>query len=187
MTQSPGERAEAEGRFDGFLKELELMNRFEYDLLHKRFLSKTIFPATRRKDFFLMIAFDLICANGHKFECWFKSGDSFDEQKSIGVIDCPVCHDNHVEKLLSPVAIRKHAGEKQEKVDPQHFLKQVYEYIDKNFEDVGLNFTREAIKMHYGDSEKRNIKGQTLPNEEKILKDEGIPFLKIPIIKRLDN
>jgi len=134
-----------------------------------------------------MIAFDLICANGHKFECWFKSGDSFDEQKSIGLINCPVCHDNHVEKLLSPVAIRKHAAEKQEKVDPQHLLKQVYEYIDKNFEDVGLNFTREAIKMHYGDAEKRNIKGQTLPNEEKILKDEGIPFLKIPIIKRLDN
>jgi len=40
MTQSPGERAEAEERFDGFLKELELMNRFEYDILHKRFLSK---------------------------------------------------------------------------------------------------------------------------------------------------
>jgi hypothetical protein len=97
MTQSPGERAEAEERFDGFLKELELMNRFEYDILHKRFLSK-IFSGIRWKDFSIMIAFDLICANGHKFECWFKSGDSFDEQKSIGVIDCPVCHDNHVEK-----------------------------------------------------------------------------------------
>jgi hypothetical protein len=188
MTQSPGERGEAEERFDGLLNELHLMNRFEYDILFAGFLSKTFFAGIRgRKDCSIMIAFDLICANGHKFECWFKSGDSFDEQKSIGVINCPVCHDNHVEKLLSPVAIRKHAAEKQEKVDPQHLLKQVYEYIDKNFEDVGLNFTREAIKMHYGDAEKRNIKGQTLPNEEKILKDEGIPFLKIPLIKRLDN
>jgi hypothetical protein len=134
-----------------------------------------------------MIAFALICANGHKFECWFKNGDSFEAEKTIGVITCPVCNDKHVEKVLSPVAIRKHAGEKPETAAPQRLLNQIYEYLDKNFEDVGLNFTREAIKMHYGDAEKRNIKGQTLPNEEKLLQDEGIPFLKIPIIKRLDN
>jgi hypothetical protein len=134
-----------------------------------------------------MIAFDLICANGHKFECWFKNGDSFEEQKAIGVIACPVCRNQDVEKVLSPVAIRRHGGEKPAPPDPQRLLNQIYEYIDKNFEDVGLNFTREAIKMHYGDAEKRNIKGQTLPNEEKLLKDEGIPFLKIPIVKRLDN
>lgn len=134
-----------------------------------------------------MIAFDLICANGHTFEGWFKNGDSFEEQKSLGGINCPVCRDNHVEKLLSPVAIRKRGEGNPEKVDSQRLLKQVYDYIDKNFEEVGLNFTREALRMHYGDAEKRNIKGRTLPNEEKILKDEGVPFLKIPILKRLDN
>jgi len=32
-----------EGGFDGFLKELDLMNRFEYDILHERFLSKIFF------------------------------------------------------------------------------------------------------------------------------------------------
>jgi hypothetical protein len=134
-----------------------------------------------------MIAFDLICANGHKFECWFKNGDAYEEQKSNALICCPVCQNRHVEIVLSPVSIRKHAGGKPENVDPQRLLNQIYEYIDKNFEDVGLNFTREAIKMHYGDAEKRNIKGQTLPNEEKILKEEGISFFKIPILKRLDN
>jgi len=66
-------------------------------------------------------------------------------------------------------------------------LQQVHEYIDKNFEDVGLDFTKEALKMHFGETKERNIKGQTLPNEEKILKDEGVSFFKIPIIKRLDN
>jgi hypothetical protein len=134
-----------------------------------------------------MIAFDLICANGHKFECWFKNGDSFEQQKSQGAILCPVCRDNQIEKALTTFGIRRHGEMKQEKTDPHQILQQVYEYIDKNFEDVGLDFTREALKMHYGDAEKKNIKGQTLPNEEKILKDEGVPFLKIPIIKRLDN
>jgi hypothetical protein len=37
MTQSPGERAVAEERFDGFLKELKLMNRFEYDIFIRDF------------------------------------------------------------------------------------------------------------------------------------------------------
>jgi hypothetical protein len=134
-----------------------------------------------------MIAFDLICSNGHKFECWFKNGDSFEQQQSQGAILCPVCSDNQIEKAFTTFGIRKHGEVKQEKVDPHQVLQQVYEYIDKNFEDVGLNFTREALKMHYGDAEKRNIKGQTLPNEEQVLKDEGVPFLKIPIIKRLDN
>ncbi len=134
-----------------------------------------------------MIAFDLICANGHKFEGWFKSGDSFEEQKSKREITCPVCNNSHVEKILTPIAICKHVGEKQKKVDPQNLLKQVYEYIDKNFEDVGLDFAKEALKMHFGESKERNIKGQTLPNEEKILKEEGVSFFKIPIIKRLDN
>ena len=136
-----------------------------------------------------MIAFDLTCSNGHIFECWFKNSESFEEQKAYGVITCPICQDNDIEKALSPVAIRKHGGKKEESVTPTEYqaLQKLYDYIDKNFEDVGLDFTREALKMHYGDEDKRNIKGKALPNDEKILKDEGVPFLKIPIIKRLDN
>ncbi len=138
-----------------------------------------------------MIAFDLICSHGHKFEAWFKNGKSLDEQISMGVIDCPVCHDTNVEKAFSTFGIKKYAARQDApdtaKMDPGSALQAVYEYIDKNFEDVGLNFTREALKMHFGDAKKRNIKGTTLPNEEEILRDEGVPFLKIPIIKRLDN
>ena len=134
-----------------------------------------------------MIAFDLICSNGHKFECWFKNSDSFEEQKSMGVITCPVCDDNHVEKAFSTFAIKRHGVRKEEKIDPYLALQAVYDYIDKNFEDVGLNFTREALKIHYGEAKKRNIKGMALPNEEEVLKEEGVQFLKIPIVKRLDN
>ena len=31
------------------------------------------------------------------------------------------------------------------------------------------------------------IRGVTLPQEEEVLKEEGVPFVKIPIVKRLDN
>ena len=63
----------------------------------------------------------------------------------------------------------------------------IHEYIDKNFEDVGSEFAKEALKMHWGEAEKRNIKGITTPQEEDILKKEKVPFFKIPIIKKIYN
>jgi len=147
-----------------------------------------------------MIAFDVICSNGHRFECWFRSSESFEKQKSSGVINCPICNDNHVEMAFTTFAIKKHGEKKKEdkredkkedkkedKVDLYHAPQVIYDYIDKNFEDVGLNFTGEALKIHYGVSKKRNIKGVALPDQEKLLRDIGVEFFKIPIIKRLDN
>jgi hypothetical protein len=92
-----------------------------------------------------------------------------------------------VERAFSTFAIKKHGETKEDKIDPYRVLRTLYEYIDKNFEDVGLNFTKEALKIHFGESKKRNIKGMALPDQEKLLKDEGVEFVKIPIIKRLDN
>jgi hypothetical protein len=134
-----------------------------------------------------MIAFDLICSNGHRFECWFKDSASFEEQKSSGIINCPFCDDNQVEKALSSFGIKKNGGRKREKEDPSQALRLVQEYLDKHFEDVGIDFTKEALKMHYGESKKRNIKGTATADEETLLKEEGVQFLRIPIIKRLDS
>jgi hypothetical protein len=134
-----------------------------------------------------MIAYDLVCSNGHRFECWFKNSASFEEQKSLGIISCPFCDTNHVERAFSTFAIKKHGEKKEDKIYPYRALQTLYEYIDKNFEDVGLNFTKEALKIHYGESKKRNIKGMALPDQEKLLKEEGVEFFKILIIKRLDN
>jgi len=35
--------------------------------------------------------------------------------------------------------------------------------------------------MHYGVSEKKNIRGSATSEEEKTLKEEGIDFFKIPL------
>jgi hypothetical protein len=134
-----------------------------------------------------MIAFDLICSNGHGFECWFKDSPSFESQKASGIINCPVCNDDQVEKVLSTFAIKKGGEKKKAEVDAYQTLRMVSEYVEKHFEDVGLNFTKEALKIHYGEVKKRNIKGMATPDQEKLLKEEGVQFVKIPIIKRLDN
>lgn len=134
-----------------------------------------------------MIAYDIICSNGHLFECWFKDSASFEEQKSSGIINCPICNDCLVERVFSPFTIKKNEGREKEEVNTYQALRLIQEYVDKNFEDVGMNFSKEALKMHWGESEKRNIKGIATPQEETLLKEEGVQFFKVPIIKHLYN
>lgn len=135
-----------------------------------------------------MIAYDLICSNGHLFECWFKDSASFEEQQAAGIINCPICDDTQVVKAFSPFMIKKSGGERKKGEEAVHqALQIIHEYLDKHFEDVGPRFAQEALKMHYGETEKRNIRGTATTEEEVILKEEGVQFLKVPIVKRLLN
>jgi hypothetical protein len=58
-----------------------------------------------------------------------------------------------------------------------------YEYLDKNFDDVGKKFAEVALRIHHGEEEGRNIKGITTENEEETLREEGVQFFKIPVPK----
>ena len=141
-----------------------------------------------------MIAFDLRCSNGHCFEGWFKDVDSFNEQNSMGMITCPLCKDTNITRVLSPVAIKSshefEADEKKSKNSPPDLDKLfmgVVEYVRNNFEDVGTNFAAEALKIYYGITKKRNIRGTATAKEEQVLKDEGIKYTKMPFIKTKDD
>jgi len=72
-------------------------------------------------------------------------------------------------------------------IDYQKLAREVINYINKNSEDVGTKFAAEALKMHYGVAEKRNIRGTATSEEEKTLKDEGIEFFKFPLPKLDDE
>jgi len=137
-----------------------------------------------------MIAFDLFCSNGHKFEYWFKDSASCEEQIASRMVSCPVCNDHQIKRAFSPFMIKKDGGKKEEGVDPQQVqqaLQLITDYIDRHFEDVGADFYEEALKIHSGEAEKRNIKGTATTEEEVILKEEGVPFFKVPIIKKMLN
>ena len=137
-----------------------------------------------------MIAFDLSCSNGHSFEGWFKDLESFNEQNSKGMITCPFCKSTNISRVLSPVAIKSSQGEtKPRDIEPDYkkLVDGVMEYIKNNFDDVGTEFAKEALKMHYGVAEKRNIRGSATEGEEKTLRDEGIKFFKIPPIINQDD
>ena len=135
-----------------------------------------------------MIIYDLKCEKGHTFEGWFKDRQAWILQNSQKLVSCPVCNSTNVEVAPSSIAIMgrnsRITGNIQEKeVSPVQALQVLRQYIDKNFEDVGNKFAEVALKMHCGDEEKRNIKGTTTPQEENNLKEEGVQFIKIPLLK----
>jgi len=139
-----------------------------------------------------MIAYDLQCSQGHTFEGWFEDDKSYDVQKKKGMIACPVCNDTAVSRIPSTFAIKgsQSAGLLQEADSEAHLEamgKQIVDYVHKNFDDVGCEFAKEALKIHYGASEPRNIRGCSTKEEEKTLKKEGIQFFKLPVPVQSDS
>jgi hypothetical protein len=131
-----------------------------------------------------MIVFDLQCANGHTFEGWFEDGQAYQKQRKKGQIACPVCDDTSVSKIPSSFAVKASQTTPDSYGHDAELLKigkKMVDYVKKNFDDVGCDFAKEALKMHYGVSEHRNIRGVSTDQEEKTLKDEGIKFFKIPM------
>lgn len=133
-----------------------------------------------------MIAFDLECAQGHIFEGWFSSIESFEIQNDQDLIICPYCNDKNIRRVISPVTTKNSSRKEEETVvkgaiDYRRLAREVMDYINQNFDDVGPDFTKEALKMHYGVTEKKNIKGSATTEEEKVLREEGIEFFKVPI------
>ena len=135
-----------------------------------------------------MIIYDLKCEKGHTFEGWFKDRRSWVLQSSEKLISCPVCNSCNVEIVPSSITImgkdsRVADNLREEELSPFKTLQLLHQYIDKNFEDVGDKFAEVALKIHFGEEEKRNIKGTTTPQEENNLREEGVQFIKIPGLK----
>jgi hypothetical protein len=139
-----------------------------------------------------MIVFDLECLNGHKFEGWFDGKEDLKNQQRQGILQCPVCETTSIEQKLSPIAIRtstSSSNQSQQAVRASQeaiieFTEKISEYVEKNYENVGSSFSKEALKMHYGTTEFRNIMGTTTKEEEKVLTKEGVPVVKIPLLKK---
>jgi hypothetical protein len=53
------------------------------------------------------------------------------------------------------------------------------QHVMANTEDVGSDFAEEARKIHYGEAQERNIRGQVSQDESLALLDEGIPVMPL--------
>lgn len=141
-----------------------------------------------------MKVLDLRCAHGHGFEGWFASNEAFDAQLAAGLVECPICADTRIVKLLSaprlnlgnarpPEAAAAPANPQlpAEQQSPEaRWMRAVREVLART-EDVGDRFADEARRMHYGEAEERGIRGKATPEQTVALLEEGIPVVPLPI------
>lgn len=142
-----------------------------------------------------MITFDLACEKDHRFEGWFGSGRDFEDQRAGGLLECPLCGSRRIAKRPSAVAVhvaRRAAPEAAapqaplpapEGPRPEAFFRGLAEFLEKNFEDVGSGFAREARRIESGEADPRSIRGTTTADQEETLREEGIEFFKVALPK----
>lgn len=133
-----------------------------------------------------MIVYDLKCRNGHTFEGWFNDLKAFSKQQKAGLISCPVCDDTGVSRIPSTFAIKGAPASQPQpsdgpRTDPQLLAQAVVQYVENNFDNVGSDFAKEALKIHYGVNQPRNIRGISTSKEEEVLRQEGVHFFKLPM------
>ncbi|CAN7487704.1 DUF1178 family protein [Variovorax paradoxus] len=148
-----------------------------------------------------MKVLDLRCSHGHGFEGWFASNEAFETQLAAGLVECPVCADTRIVKLLSaprlnlgnakapaeaaatsavPSSAPAKAQAPAEQSPEARWMRAVREVLAKT-EDVGDRFADEARRMHYGEAEERGIRGQATREQAEALLEEGIPVMALPI------
>ena len=150
-----------------------------------------------------MKVLNLQCARQqHSFEGWFASEDDFQDQVARGVLECPLCGAQDIQKL--PSAPRLNLGAMRERevkapdavpahprasttdmfapADPVHqatVLRVLRELVART-EDVGERFAQEARRIHYGETAHRNIRGRASAREAIELLEEGIEVMPLP-------
>lgn len=148
-----------------------------------------------------MKVFDLLCAMGHQFEGWFATEEDYQKQREHSLLACPVCGSEEVSKMLSAPRLQRKSNQKtgstavsvpqaEQSPAPQTSLpgiqakleNEILNYIIKNTEDVGEHFAEEARKIHYGEVDGRNIRGQTTGQEAHELLEEGIDIVQLPFL-----
>lgn len=140
-----------------------------------------------------MKVLNLQCSHRHAFEGWFASEDEFQSQLGRGLVECPLCGDNGITKMLSAPRLNLGAAEPQARQEvvsmPDASLQAAWlkmvRHVLANTEDVGERFAEEARSIHYGETEQRGIRGQASREETEALLEEGIGVLPLPIPKAL--
>ena len=132
-----------------------------------------------------MIVFDLKCAGGHVFEAWFGSSSDYDDQRTRGLVSCPMCGNKTVEKaVMAPNVAAK--GNRQAEVTSavvkaaMATLAKAQQQALANSEWVGTAFASRARAMHTGEEDHAPIHGQASIEEAKALVEDGVPVAPLP-------
>ena len=140
-----------------------------------------------------MIKYNLKCENNHDFESWFSSSDEFDNLSKKKLLECIYCSSKNIEKsimapMVSLVNDKNNEFNSIENIlkDEKNKLLKLRNYVEKNFEFVGDNFSKKVREVYYDKKNKKTFYGTTTPEERAELENEGIDLLTIPWVSK-DN
>jgi hypothetical protein len=136
-----------------------------------------------------MIVLNLKCASDHSFEGWFTSSEAFDDQIRSGLVSCPMCANTTIARLPSCPHVKRAVADGSSTGNTQlatDAMKLMAELIAQT-ENVADRFPEEARKIHYGEAEPRNIRGQASLKDAKELMEEGISVLPLPFPAKKDT
>tara|TARA_B100000780_G_scaffold133053_1_gene93312 strand:- start:307 stop:735 length:429 start_codon:yes stop_codon:yes gene_type:complete len=142
-----------------------------------------------------MIKYRLICEDCENiFDSWFSSSKEYERLKKKHFLNCHICNSLNVEKtLMAPSIFRSKIDSKvdtqiQKYKETKKIISKYQEFIKKNFNYVGENFTYEARAVHYKNKKvSKGIYGIATKEDLKELKEEGIDIKMVPWIKNTTN
>ncbi|MBW6419372.1 DUF1178 family protein [Celeribacter sp. PS-C1] len=149
-----------------------------------------------------MIRYMLKCSEEHQFESWFRSAEAFETLRENGQLSCPTCGKSQVFKAM--MAPRVSTARKAESPAPEattstppsqnapmepprpsaeeveKAVAKLRAEVEANSDYVGVEFAKEARKIHEGEAPARAIYGEAKLDDAKALLEEGVPVLPLP-------
>ena len=142
------------------------------------------------------------CSNEKAFDGWFKNIEAYEKQRLHGLINCPICGSDNVEKLLNAPSLKTDKKNTSNVKDNQSknsknnenflgninsdsistLLRTLKKEVQKNSTFVGNEFVSQVRSMKEGKIKEKPIHGHGTNKEIKELKDEGIDVVNIPWI-----
>ena len=141
-----------------------------------------------------MIHYALVCENTHKFEAWFRNAEAYDQQKTRGIVTCPICSTGAVDKALMAPALSRAPAEKvalsighPQQAQLREALKALRNKLISEADYVGDKFAEEARKIHFKDVEAHGIDGEATQDEVAALVEDGVDFMPLPNLPEEHN
>ncbi len=158
-----------------------------------------------------MIRYQLKCDRRHEFEAWFSSSAAYERQAKRGLVSCPKCGSDKVQKaMMAPSIAKGNKRRKSEKAleaqpdqapppaatdthrlaahgDLLGAMRKLRAEIEAKSEYVGQRFPEEARKIHYEETPARGIHGEATSDEARALIEEGIEFYPLPVLPEDQN
>ena len=139
-----------------------------------------------------MIKYNLKCNNDHEFESWFSDSKEFERLKTRKLLECIYCNSKKIKKsIMAPmISVSKNNNVNKFQINEKILQKQrnklikLRNFIEKNFEYVGEDFSKKVREIYYDKKNNKTIYGITSPEERKELKEEGINLLSIPWVDK---